>query len=79
MVGPTGVLTNVFGFSAFTHVALFLVLIGYIALKDLPLMDKQGRYLNYFFTHRKREAKVLIAVWVVGFCFFVATWFVSTL
>jgi len=79
MVGPNGVLTSVFGISVFVPASLFIILIGYIVLKDLPLMDKQGRYLSYFFTHRKREAKVLAATWVIAFCFFVTTWFLSTL
>lgn len=79
MVGPNGLLTNVFGFGTFIPLFLFIVLIGYLVLKDLPLMDKQGRYLNYFFTHRKREAKVLVAIWVIGFCFLATPWFLSPL
>ncbi|MEY9768585.1 uncharacterized membrane protein (DUF485 family) [Sinorhizobium fredii] len=79
MVGPNGFFTSVFGISALVSASLFIVLIGYIVLKDLPLMDKQGRYLSYFFTHRKREAKALTATWVIAFCFFVTTWFLSTL
>ncbi|APG95492.1 hypothetical protein SAMCFNEI73_pC1788 (plasmid) [Sinorhizobium americanum] len=42
-------------------------------------MDKHGRYLSYFFTHRKREAKVLTATWAIALSFFVTTWFPSTL
>jgi hypothetical protein len=79
VVGPNGFLTNVSGISAFIPISLFIVLVGRIVLKDLPLMDEQGRYLNDFFTHRKREAKILTALWVIAFGFFVTTWFLSTL
>lgn len=79
MVGQNGFLTNLFGFSTIIPIILFLIFISRIVLKDWHLMDRQGRYLSYFFIHRKRDVKVLIALWVVGLCSLLTTAFLSTL
>ena len=75
MVGPNGLLTNIAGVITFMAAAMFIFLVGKIVAKDGHLMDRKGRYLSYVFTHRKRDAKILIAVWAVAFCSLLSTAF----
>ncbi|CCV14710.1 hypothetical protein MESS4_70011 [Mesorhizobium sp. STM 4661] len=64
LVGRSGIITDISAYGAFAFGFLFIAGVGYIVLKDLSLMrDRQGRYLNYFFIHRRKEGWVLLSLW----------------
>ncbi|WP_157385492.1 hypothetical protein [Mesorhizobium sp. STM 4661] len=65
LLGPKGLLTNILGFGVFIPASLLIVLIGYVVMKDLPIMDRQGRYMNFFFENRKREWKAMLSLWLI--------------
>jgi hypothetical protein len=65
LLGPKGLLTNFLGFGAFIPASLFIILIGYLVMKDFPIMDRQGRYMNFFSENRKREWKAMLSLWLV--------------
>ncbi|MBZ9809791.1 hypothetical protein LB542_24365 [Mesorhizobium sp. BR1-1-9] len=65
LVGPHGLLTYVLAYATFVPALAFIGLIGYVVLKDLPIMDRQGRYMSSFFQNRKREWKVILSLWLV--------------
>jgi hypothetical protein len=65
LLGPKGLLTNILGFGAFIPASLFIILIGYVVMKDFPIMDRQGHYMNFFFENRKREWKAILSLWLV--------------
>ncbi|WP_050596380.1 hypothetical protein [Mesorhizobium sp. WSM1293] len=65
LLGPKGFLTNILGIGAFIPGLLFIVLIGYVVMKDLPIMDRQGRYMNFFLQNRKKEWKAVLTLWLV--------------
>ncbi|TPO01007.1 hypothetical protein [Mesorhizobium sp. B1-1-5] len=79
LVGPKGLLTSIVGLGAFVPVLLFIIIICYIVIKDLPTMDRQGRYLSHFIFSRKREWKILLSLWFLGAGMMLATAIMSKL
>lgn len=66
LLGSKGFLTNILGIGAFILGSLFIILVWYVVVKDLPIMDRQGRYMNFFFQNRKKEWKAMLALWLVA-------------
>ena len=67
LFGPKGFITNILGFGAFIPALLFIILIGYVVMKDLPIMNRQGGYLSFFVKNRKREWKAMLSLWLAFF------------
>lgn len=67
MVGPNGLLTNIAAIVSFISAGVFILLVGRIVAKDVHLMKCRG-YVTHFFVHRKRDIKILIAVWAIAVC-----------
>ncbi|RWB71497.1 MAG: hypothetical protein EOQ50_21475 [Mesorhizobium sp.] len=79
VVGSNGLLTSIFGFGAFVTALLFIIFIGLIVIKDLPIMDRRGGYLSYFVSNRKRELKILLSLWLLSAGMMLATAIMSKL
>lgn len=65
LLGPKGLLTNILAYGAVVPALLFIGIIGYLVMKDFPIMDRQGRYMSSFFKNRKKETKTLLCLWFV--------------
>ncbi|HVK91325.1 MAG TPA: hypothetical protein VM468_07985 [Mycoplana sp.] len=55
-------IVNVLGLCFLLGVVSFIGSVWYIALKDFPLMKRDPSYMSFFFTRRKRMARLLLTL-----------------